>query len=172
MDIAVRLVDLAAMHPHLLWDDIIAATVAVCSATHPPARFPLALMVQDLPGFGSELLQLAIDPTGVAADHVRRLQRTYEAARLVELAAIAIAGLGLYYGGGHEMRDVALRGSGADYLVDETNHLLEVAGRSRRRGFGAAWQHRWQRLLERPGSGFYVCVVEFETPRGRLAFRR
>jgi len=172
MDIAVRLVDLSAMHPHLLWDDIVAATVAVFRAirAHPP--FPFVLTVQDLPGFGSEPLRLAIDPTGVASDHVRRLQRTYEASRLVELAAIAIAGLGLYYGGGHEMRDVALRGSGADYLIDEANHLLEVAGRSRRRGFGTAWQQRWQRLTERPGSGFYVCVVEFETPAGRLALRR
>ena len=102
---------------------------------------------------------------------MRQLQRTYEAPRLVELAAIAIAGLGLYYGGGHEMRDVALRGSGADYLVDEAHHLLEVAGRSRRSDFGAAWQQRWQRLAGRPGSGFYVCVVEFETPAGRLAFQ-
>jgi hypothetical protein len=63
------------------------------------------------------------DPASVASDHVHRLQRTYEVSRLVELAAIAIAGLGLYYGGGHEMRDVALRGSGADYLVNETHDL-------------------------------------------------
>ena len=77
MDIAVRLVDLSAMHPHLLWDDIVAATVAVCSATHPHAPFPFVLTVQDLPGFGSEALRLAIAPTGVASDHVRRLQRTY-----------------------------------------------------------------------------------------------
>lgn len=171
MDISVRLVTLRTLHPRLLWDDIIAATVAVLSETRLQSPFPFALTVQDLPGFGSEQLQFTIDPAGVAIDHVRRLQRTYEASRLVELAAIAIAGLGLYYGGGHEMRDVALRGSGADYLVDEANHLLEVAGRSRRRDFGAAWQQRWQRLTERPGSGFYVCVVEFETPAGRLAFR-
>jgi len=172
MDITVRLMDLSAMHPRLLWDDIVAATVVVCSTTHPHAPFPCVLTVQDLPGFGSEPLRLAIDPTGVASDHVRRLQRTYEASRLVELAAIAIAGLGLYYGGGHAIRDVALRGSGADYLVDEANHLLEVAGRSRRRGFGAAWQQRWQRLTDYPGSAYYVCVVEFETPAGRLTFRR
>lgn len=172
MDIAVRLVDLTGMHPHLLWDDIIAATVAVLSATRSQSPFPFTLTVQDLPGFGSEQLRFAIDPASVAADHVRRLQRTYEASRLVELAAIAIAGLGLYYGGGHEMRDVALRGSGADYLVDEAHHLLEVAGRSRRRDVGTAWQQRWQRLTERLGSGFYVCVIEFETPAGQLAFRR
>jgi hypothetical protein len=90
---------------------------------------------------------------------------------LVELAAIAIAGLGLYYGGGHAMQDIALRGSGADYLIDESNHLLEVAGRSRRRDVGVAWQQRWQRLTGRMGSGFYVCVAEFETPAGQLAFR-
>jgi len=145
---------LTTLHPRLLWDDILAATVAVLSETCPQSPFPFTLTVQDLPGFGSEQLRFAIDPVGVAADHVRRLQRTYEASRLVELAAIAIAGLGLYYGGGHEMRDVALRGSGADYLVDEVHHLLEVAGRSRRRDFGVAWQQRWQRLSERLESGF------------------
>ena len=104
MDIAVRLVELTAMHPRLLWADIIAATVAVCSAAHQRAPFPLALAVQDLPGFGSAELRFTIDPVEVAPEHVSRLQRTYESSRLVELAAIAIAGLGLYYGGGHEVR--------------------------------------------------------------------
>lgn len=100
-----------------------------------------------------------------------RLQRTYESSRLVELAAIAIAGLGLYHGGGHEIIDIALRGSAADYLVGESNHLLEVTGRSRRSDFRVAWQQRWQRLTDRIGRGFYVCVAEFETPTGQLAFK-
>jgi hypothetical protein len=103
--------------------------------------------------------------------HVSRLRRTYEASRIVELAAIAIAGLGLYHGGGHEIRDVALRGSAADYLVDETNHVMEVAGRSRRSDLNAAWNARWQRLSERLRVGFFVCVAEFETFAGRLAFQ-
>jgi hypothetical protein len=50
------------------------------------------------------------------------------------------------------------------------NYLLEVAGRSRRHDFRAAWQQRWQRLLERMGGGFYFCVAEFKTPAGRLEF--
>jgi hypothetical protein len=170
MAIPLHLVDLTTMHPRLLWDDIIAATVAVLSETSAQPPFLFTLTMQELPGFGSAQLQLAIDPIGVATEHVHRLRRTYAPSRLVELAAIAIAGLGLYHGGGHEMRDVALRGSGADYLVDESNHLLEVAGRSRRSDFGAAWQQRWQRLTERMVGGFYVCVAEFETPAGRLAF--
>jgi hypothetical protein len=86
------------------------------------------------------------------------------------LAAIAIAGLGLYYGGRHEIRDVALRGSAADYLVDDANHFLEVAGRSRRSDLAIAWQQRWHRLSDQPNRGFYLCVAEFETPAGRLAF--
>jgi hypothetical protein len=159
------------MHSRLLWADIIAATVAVLSETRPHSPFPFVLTVQDLPAFGSAELQLAIDPFGIARAHVNRLRRTYASSRLVELAAIAIAGLGLYHGGGHEIRDVALRGSGADYLVDASNHLLEVAGRSRRRDFEAAWQQRWQRLTEHMGIGFYVCVAEFETPAGRLVVR-
>jgi hypothetical protein len=171
MNVSVRLVDLTLMHPSLLWEDIIAATVAVLGETRTQAPFPFMLTVQDVPGFGSDQLRLDIDPIGIALEHVERLRRTYEPTRLIELAAIAIAGLGLYYGGGHEIRDVALRGSGADYLVDESNHLLEVAGRSRWRDVGVAWQQRWQRLIEHIGSGFYVYVAEFETPAGRLAFQ-
>ena len=89
---------------------------------------------------------------------------------LIELAAIAIAGLALFAAGGHQIRDVALRGTSAHYLVDADGHLLEVAGRSRRIDFDAAWQVRWERLLGRPGSRFYVCVCEFESPSARLAF--
>jgi hypothetical protein len=73
-------------------------------------------------------------------------------------------------GGGHEIRDVALRGTGADYLIDEANHLLEISGRSRRGDFTVAWQRRWDRLQGQDG-GIYLCVAEFETPSGRLAFR-
>jgi hypothetical protein len=171
MDISVRLIDLTIMHPRLLWEDIIAAMVVILSQTGGQSTFPFELTVEDLPGFGSAQLRLAIDSVEVASEHMSRLQRTYEPSRLVELAAIAVVGLGLYHGGGHEIRDVALRGSGADYLVDESNHLLEVAGRSRRSDFGVAWQQRWQRLTDRIGSGFYVCVAEFETPAGRLAFK-
>jgi hypothetical protein len=67
--------------------------------------------------------------------------------------------------------DLALRGSGANYLVDEAHHLLEVADRSRRQDFEVAWQQRWQRLTEYRRNGFYVCVVEFATPLGWLAFQ-
>jgi hypothetical protein len=115
-------------------------------------------------------LAFAIEPTGVSPARVARIRRTYEAPRLVELAAIAIAGLGLYHAGGHEIRDVALRWSGADYIVDEANDLLEVAGRSRREDLTKAWEERWQRLSE-CSSGVYVCVAEFETFTGRLGFR-
>ena len=171
MDISVRLIELTIMHPRLLWEDIMAATVATLSRTGVQSPFPFELAVEDLPGFGNAQLRLLIDPAGVTSEQVSQLQRTYEPSRLVELAAIAVVGLGLYYGGGHEIMDIALRGSGADYLVDESDLLLEVAGRSRRSDFEVAWQQRWQRLTERLGSGFYVCVAEFETPAGRLAFK-
>ncbi len=170
MPIPLCLVDLPQMHPRLLWGEIFAAAVAVLSTISSQPPFPFTLELQDVPGFGSDRIDLALDPAGVATEHVVRLRRTYEPSRLVELAAIAIAGLGLYHGGGHEIRDIAVRGSAADYLVDEANHRLEIAGRSRRGDFGVAWQQRWQRLADRLGGGFYVCVVEFETPAGKLAF--
>ena len=54
MDVPVRLVDLTLMHPSLLWEDIVAATMAVLGETRAPAPFSFALTVQDVPGFGNE----------------------------------------------------------------------------------------------------------------------
>jgi hypothetical protein len=87
------------MHPHLLWEDIMEATVAILSHTGVQSPFPFELTVEDLPGFGSAQIRLTIDPVGVASGHVSRLQRTYESSRLFELAALAIVGRGLYHGG-------------------------------------------------------------------------
>jgi hypothetical protein len=55
-------------------------------------------------------------------------------------------------------------------LGDEALHHLEMAGRSQRRDLDAAWEKKQQRLTDRSGSGFYVCVAEFESPAARLAF--
>ena len=38
-------------------------------------------------------------------------------------------------------------GSGADFVVGEAEHWLEVAGRTRRRDLRTAWNQRWRRLL-------------------------
>ena len=167
----VRLIDLASMHPRLLWSDIIAASAAIFEERFTTPPFVFELTVEDVQGFGSEVLNLTIETFGVSPAHIASLRRTYDVPRLVELAAIAVAGIGLHLAGGREIRDVALRGSGADYLVDDANHLLEVAGRSRRSDFGQAWRERWDRLSNASPGGYYVCVSEFETPTGKLAFR-
>lgn len=170
MEIAVRLADLPAMHPRLLWNEIIAAAAIVLgeAGTASPYRFDLT--TQNVPDFDKNNLKLLIAPPDLPISYLQRLKRTYEPSRLVELAAIAVAGLGLYHGGGHEILDIALRGSAADYLVDEAGHFLEIAGRSRRSDFRAAWDQRQERLSERQSDGYYLCVVEFETPAGRLSF--
>ena len=171
MPSTLRLSDLSAMHPRLLWDDIVAAATAVLaiSGNQAPLRFPLEF--RDVPAFGTEHTIVSIDTAGVPATNVARLCRTYEPPRLVELAAIAVAGLAVYYGGGHEIVDVAVRGTACDYLVDTSRHSLEIAGRSRRSDSESTWQRKWQRLAERVAGGFYLCVAEFETPSARLAFR-
>jgi hypothetical protein len=170
MDALVRLVDLPGMHPNLLWDTIIPATVAVFADIGASAPHSLVLTVQGVPGFGSAEVRLLIDPGSVSPELLAKVRRTYEPSRLIELAAIAVAALGLHRAGGHQIVDVARRGSGADYLVDETHHHLEIAGRSRRRDLDMAWQQKQQRLTVRSGPGFYVCVAEFESPAARLAF--
>jgi hypothetical protein len=170
MDVTVRLLDLLEMHPNLLWDTIIPATATVLGDVGVAPPHPLALTVEAVPGFGSQELRLLIDPVGARPQAIAQVRRTYEPSRLIEMAAIAVAAIGLHRAGGHQILDVARRGSGADYLVDETHNHLEVAGRSRRRDLEAAWQQKQQRLAEGPGRGFYVCVAEFESPAARLAF--
>ena len=110
------------------------------------ASFQFTLEVQDVLSYGSGQVDLQIVKGGVASRHIDKVKRTYEAHRLIELAAIAVAGLGLFAAGGHQIWDVALRGSSADYLVDEENYLQEVSGRSRRSDFQIAWDSRWNRL--------------------------
>lgn len=171
MEVAARLTDLSIMHPRLSWGDIALAAVAVLRRSGGTSPFSFELAVENVPNYATGIVTLAMDADGLPLQRIARLLRTFESSRLVEMAAIAVAALGVYYAGGHEIRDVALRGTGADYLVGESNHLLEIAGRSRRSDLGAAWDQRWQRLTTRLESGFYLCVVEFETPSGRLEFR-
>ena len=122
------------------------------------------------PRFGDGELLLLLDTADVPDDRLVGVRRTYEPSRLIELAAIAIAAIGLHHAGGHEILDLAVRGSGADYLVDASRHHVEIAGRSRRSDFEIAWQQKWRRLEETQEGSCYVCVVEFESPAGRLAF--
>jgi hypothetical protein len=170
MELTVRLLDLPEMHPNLLWDTIIPAAVTVLSDVGTVPPHPIPLGVEGVPGFGSRELRLLIDPAGVPPEVIAKVSRTYEPSRMIELAAIAVAAIGLHGAGRHQILDVARRGSGADYLVDETSHHLEIAGRSRRRDLDAAWQQKRQRLADNSGRGFYVCVAEFESPSARLAF--
>ena len=158
------------MHPRLLWDDIAAAAASVLGEGTTERTVSVELETSRVPGFGPRLSALRVDKSGVSEELVTRVRRTYEWPRLVELAAIATAGLALYHAGSHEIVDVALRGSAADYLVDDAHCRLEVAGRSRRRDLDSAWRQKWERLEPRTQSGCYVCVVEFETPMVRLGF--
>jgi len=170
MEISVEITDLAQMHPRLLWRDIIGATAVVLGEKSKAQRATFELEFQGLPGFGGDKLRLDISLAGILENDRARIQRTYEAHRLVELSAIAIAGLDLYHEGGHEIRDIALRGSMADYIVDDDNHLLEISGRSRQSALERTWKQKLQRLKKRGVASFYLCVAEFESSTGRLGF--
>lgn len=172
MRVEADITELSMMHPRLLWTHVGGALVAVLapeSSTHATTVFDLT--TRNIPNYDDAQLQIVLKMDAVSGSRVDALRRTYEAPRLVELAAIAVTGLALYYAGGHEIRDVALRGTAADYLVDESNDLLEVAGRSRKNDLEPVWQRKWQRLCDLRGGGFYLCVVEFETRTGKLAFQ-
>jgi hypothetical protein len=171
MAVGVRLRDLPRMHPLLLWDPIIPATCSVFRQRGVEPPFRLVFCVEDVPGFGTDTLQLEIDPSGVSAETIERCERTFEPSRHIEFAAIAVAGLVLQVAGSHELVDLARRGSAADYLVDAARHHLEIGGRSRRRDLDTAWEQKRPRLLEHSARGCYLCLSEFETYTGRLAFR-
>ena len=172
MEVSCRLVDLLELHPRLLWDTVILATHAVLLDRFQDRTHQINLDVRNVPGFGSSEMILSIDIAGIDVGRLARLRRTYETTRQVELASIAIAGLALHHAGNHEIRDIGIRGSAADYLVGEEGYLLEIGGRTRRTDFAVAWAQKWDVLSERAASGFFVCVVEFETPAGRLWFNR
>lgn len=159
------------MHPGLLWDDIAAATVAVVESRGFQSPYKFEIQTESLPGFDGDELILEIDSVGIRAENVDRIRRTYEEHRLVEFAAIGVAGLALSAAGRHIIRDVAVRGSSADYLVDESNDLLEIAGQSRKSDLNAALSARIDRLSGRQCPGYFVCVVEFESLTGRLLYR-
>ena len=164
----LKLADLSLMHPKLMWDSIILATVAV--AVPREGSLSVDMTFENVPNFGDGREVLQIIPPRVEVAQLEKVEHTFESQRLVEMAAIGIAGLMLFYAGGHEIHDVAFRGSGADYWVAPEQRLLEIAGRSNRRDMKAALSERWDRLMSRLGSNFFVCVVEFETPSGHLVF--
>jgi hypothetical protein len=170
MEISVEITNLPQMHPRLLWRDLIGAVAVVLGEKNKTLRALFELDLEGVPGCENDTLVLDISLAGIMENDRARIRRTYEAHRLVELSAIVIAGLGLYYGGGHEIRDIAVRGSRADYLVDDENYLLEIAGRSRQSDFESTWKQKWQQLKNRGAASFFLCVAEFETSRGRLAF--
>jgi hypothetical protein len=171
MAVAIQLVELPGLHSRLYWEPIIVASAAVFSraaGAEPSHNFSLS--VEGVYGFGTEIIEIEIGTEDVRPDDVDRLRRTLEPSRQVELAAIAIAGIGLHLAGGHQMVDLAAHGSGADYLVDASRIPLEIAGRSRRRDLDQAWEQKEQRLIERRESGVYICVCEFATMTGRLSY--
>jgi len=150
-----------------MWEHISAATAIVWGDI---AQWrPIELHVEDIPGLGSAEVLLSVLPETAPESTLMKMRKTLDSGRLVEYAAIGLAGLALHYMGAHEIMDVTGRGSGADYLVGSDRHLLEVAGRSRKRDLPAAWNERLVRLSNgtRP---FYLFVVEFETPSARFLF--
>jgi hypothetical protein len=170
MPVELRLFDLIEMHPRLLWESIITATAAMLESSGAAPPYPFRLSVQGVPEADDQEMEWVLDSTGVSSDEITRIRRTYESSRLVELAAIAIAGLALHCAGGHEINDLAVRGSAADYLVDETRHCLEIAGRTRRRDLDLAWEKKRSGLEDLGEKGYYLCIAEFESFTGRLGY--
>jgi hypothetical protein len=84
------------------------------------------------------------------------------------MSAIAVAGIAVSQVLWRQIVDIALRGTGADYLIGLEMELLEVAGRSHKADFSSAWNERVDRLKKRWPEPAWLCVVEWESPYSRL----
>jgi hypothetical protein len=166
----MRLTELQRLHPRLEWNDIIAAASIVLEESGAPP-YLVNVEVVNTPGFSEQNLQLAIQPGRISTKRLAMRRRTFEHFRLVELAAIALAGLSVYHAGGHVIQGVAAFGSGADYVLDKEEALLEITGRSRGTDFESAWRRHWRRLVENESEGFYLFAVDFQSLKGRLAYQ-
>jgi hypothetical protein len=164
MEVQCRLTDLRVFHPELAWDDAILAAAAIVGRNkssqenvYTVSRFQETVELDEL--------RMRIDVANVSPAGAAAIRRTYEVARVVELSAIAVTALAIYYGMDAELIDVAQRGLRADFLLKD-GRLLEVAGRSRVSDLDAAWRSRVSRL--KASRRYAVCVVEFETQSARL----
>lgn len=171
MEITTPLTELSAIHPNLVWSQLIAACAAVLGPTRERTSHRLEVGLGGISSFDDDKIILQIQTTRIDPGEVLGVARTFEPSRLVEMAAIVVAALVLFHVAHLEIRDVALRGSRADYLVGERGYLLEVGGRSRQQDLAAAWRDKWAGLLEREVGGFFLSLTEFETPAGRFAFQ-
>jgi len=165
-----RLRDLPQMHPRLVWREIAGAAAVVLGRLKRRSIVSVPTVFENFAGLTEEAVPLRVEITGSSKQFLLRLLATYERMHLVEMAGIALAGVALYHVGGMEIRDVAIYGSGADYLVGDALTLLEVAGRSRRQDARKAWKAKMIRLRKRAASGFLLFVADFETPTARCAF--
>jgi hypothetical protein len=160
MQIRCHITDLFRRHPELRWNEAAIALAAVASRRNVFSEIVFSI---EIARGASDLtsIDLTVELTKVSSSAVAAAKRTYDTSRLVEMAAVAIAGLTAYYGLGSELVEVSRRGSGADYLVSD-GRLLEVAGRSRRRDLDSAWRSKIARLVSLGVGPFAVCVAEFE----------
>lgn len=167
MEIVAKINDLPLFHPELLW---LPFQLALGTVMERSVGWETVIPIEVDVSFASfESMELVLDGEGLARMDLRKIQKSYEPHRLVEMAAIGLAALALYYACGYRINDIGPYGSGADYLVEE-EYSLEVAGRSRRVDFNSAWREKWNFLQNTLQSGFFLFVAEFETPAGKLAF--
>jgi hypothetical protein len=167
MEVACRLSDLVDHHPRLSWADIVASAAAtICGQLG--GLVHLRLDCYDIPTVPDRELFLDIECDASHPASIERIRRTYDEARLVEFAAIAVAGLVVYHGLGEQIMDVAIRGYGADYLIGDDRVPMEVAGRSRKRDLESAWSAKVARSARYAKNEFFVCIVEFESMTGKF----
>jgi hypothetical protein len=96
MEVEVQLTDLHRLHEQLDWYEFIAAAAIVLGdRSLPPFWFDVEVI--GLPTFDGDGMQLKIYTGRLNRNRLAKRRRTFEPSRLVEHAAIALAGLALYH---------------------------------------------------------------------------
>lgn len=102
-----------------------------------------------------------------------RLFQTLQRESIVEYAAIALAFLLMTNLVQKEIVEVSLRGSRADYFVDQRNYMLEISGTESAAHLTSRHTEKVRQLLANPfGRDGYVFVCCFSNQRAKLSFHR
>lgn len=116
-------------------------------------------------------LALEIDWMTETFPESQRLFQTLQRESVVEYAAVATAFLVMTNLAGKNIVEVTLRGSKADYFLDERETLLEISGTESAEHLAARHTEKIRQLQANPfGKDGYVFVCCFSNRKARLSF--
>ena len=162
-------------HPALLSGNFEACTIARCRQAGPPP-WALDLDCRGLPRYGTTKETCTLTWHGTSEKYADRAEKTYQAPRLTEDGAIGLGASVFAALKEGQITEVALRGTGVDYWIDDRRAVLEVSGIENGSSGDLAKRHRAKRnqvgqgSLHKAGFPGYVFVVDFGGKRAIFGY--